>query len=158
SACAPGGGPASGEKIIPPGPLREGPAGERRRVEKESLAEFLRPQPQESNQNPSFPATQGELSRRGKRGPPGGCASEMTLLMAEGVTFSQENEPLPPCNRPRKSGFAAFSTGSLSDGPLAVDQPHQIPVPPAGREHHLQGAPVKAPQALVQAGEVVLHK
>ena len=34
----------------------------------------------------------------------------MTLLMVEGVTFSQENEPLPPCNLSRKSSFAAFST------------------------------------------------
>ena len=42
---------------------------------KESLAEFLRPQPQESNEDPSFPRT---------------CALEMTLLMVEGVTFSQE--------------------------------------------------------------------
>ena len=49
-----------------------------------------RRQPQESNQNPSFPGTQGELPRRGKRGPPGGCASEMTLLMAEEPTFSKK--------------------------------------------------------------------
>ena len=39
---------------------------------KESLAEFLRPKPQESNENPSFPRT---------------CASEMTLLAQDGPTF-----------------------------------------------------------------------
>ena len=38
----------------------------------ESLAEFLRPQPQESNEDPSFPGT---------------CASEMTLLAQDGLTF-----------------------------------------------------------------------
>ena len=30
--------------------------------------------------------------------------------MVEGVTFLQENEPLPPCDLSRKSGKAAFST------------------------------------------------
>ena len=39
---------------------------------KESLAEFLRPQPQESNENPSFPGT---------------CASEVTPLTQDGPTF-----------------------------------------------------------------------
>ena len=39
---------------------------------KESLAEFLRPQPQESNENLSFPRT---------------CASEMILLAQDGPTF-----------------------------------------------------------------------
>ena len=77
---------------------------------KESLAEFLRPQPQESNQNPSFPAT---------------CASEMTLLMVEGVTFSQENEPLPPCGLSRKSGFAAFST--LGSSPTVMSSRGTFP-------------------------------
>lgn len=38
----------------------------------ESLAEFLRPQPQESNENPSFPGT---------------CASEVTPLTQDGPTF-----------------------------------------------------------------------
>ena len=38
----------------------------------ESLAEFLRPQPQESNEDPSFPGTR---------------ASEMTLLAQDGLTF-----------------------------------------------------------------------
>ena len=59
---------------------------------KERLVQFPRPQPQKLNQNPSFPGT---------------CASEMTLLMAEGVTFSQENEPLPPCGLSRKSSVKA---------------------------------------------------
>ena len=72
---------------------------------KKSLAEFLRPQPQESNQNPSFPGT---------------GASEMTLLMAEGVTFLQENEPLPPCSLSRKSGEAAIATDSRAGNRAAV--------------------------------------
>ena len=51
-------------------------------------------------------------SRRIKSKPviSGDIASEMTLLMAEGATISQEIEFLPPCSLSRKSGFAAFST------------------------------------------------
>ena len=84
---------------------------------KKSLAEFLRPQPQESNENPSFPAT---------------CASEMTLLMVEVVTFLQENEPLPPCNLSRKSGFAAFST-RLGPPGVVARRPFCMPCPPLRR-------------------------
>src|SRR5699024_1806182 len=77
------GGTAAGPKTVEKPSVRE------------SRAELLRPQPQESNENPSFPAT---------------YASEMTLLMAEGVTISQEIEPIPPCRLSRKSGKATFST------------------------------------------------
>ena len=43
------------------------------------------------NLNPSFPTTQGELPRSGKRRPPGGCASEMTLLIQNGPTISKKS-------------------------------------------------------------------
>ena len=65
----------------------------RKAPRKGCLAEFRRPQTAEANQNLSFPGT---------------CASEMTLLMAEGATISQEIESLPPCNPSLKSSRAAF--------------------------------------------------
>ena len=53
------------------------PGGDAQCAEKASQSS--RPQARK-NGNLFSPATQGELPRRGKRGPPGGCASEKTLL------------------------------------------------------------------------------
>ena len=62
----------------------------------ESLAEFLRPQPQESNEDPSFPGTatfpaQHSCAAYAKNVPPAhflyAAASEMTLLAQDGLTF-----------------------------------------------------------------------
>ena len=54
------------------------------------------------------------MPRRGKRGSPGGCTSEMTLLTKASLTISQEIKTKLSCNPPRKSGPATFSTFSPS--------------------------------------------
>ena len=67
------------------------------------------------NEIPSFPGAQGELPQRGKRGSPGGCTSEMTLLTKASPTILQEIEGKLSCNLSRKSGIATFSTVSAPD-------------------------------------------
>ena len=87
-------------------PLPRGPALAQR-VEKpslkESLAEFLRPKPQESNENPSFPRT---------------CALEMTLLAQGGPTFPSGIEVHLARISLEKVASATFST--VSQGPASA--------------------------------------
>ena len=62
-------------------PRRVYPQGVRRIRKAAKSPTAAQPRPQaRKNGNLFSPATQGELPRRGKRGPPGGCASEKTLL------------------------------------------------------------------------------
>ncbi|MBR1781278.1 MAG: hypothetical protein IJ751_07760, partial [Oscillospiraceae bacterium] len=59
------------------------------------FTEFRHPQMAEQNHVPSFPGT---------------CASEMTLLMTDGPTFSQEIEVHPSCIPFVGKGHWPFST------------------------------------------------
>ena len=77
-------------------PGRENPQRVERPSPKRSLAEFLRPKPQESNENPSFPRT---------------CALEMTLLAQGGPTFPSGIEVHLGRISLEKVAPAAFSNG-----------------------------------------------
>ena len=77
-------------------PGGENPQRVERSSPKESLAEFLRPKPQESNENPSFPRT---------------CALEMTLLAQGGPTFPSGIEVLLAHISLEKVAPATFSNG-----------------------------------------------
>ena len=72
------------------------------------LAEFRRPQTREGTEAPSVPATQGEWPRRGKRGSPGGCASERTPFMTDRATFPQESSPGRHASPLSKKAFGLF--------------------------------------------------
>ena len=73
----------------------------------DGFTEFRPPQRTEQNAMPSFPGT---------------CASEMTLLMQDRVTFAQAIEPCPACIPFVKKGPRPFLT-SLRAAPFVRDGP-----------------------------------
>jgi len=62
------------------------------------------------NFNPSFPTTQGELPRSGKRKPPGGVRVGNDTSHPKWADNFEEIEAHFGCNPPQKSGEATFLT------------------------------------------------